>query len=88
MEALTLISLSPADLEQLLESAVRKALEAERGPQGFLRTKEAADFLGLTPEALRQAEKKGQVPSHRLGARVLYDPLELREYVLSGRAAA
>jgi Helix-turn-helix domain len=88
MNATTLIQLSPADLEQLLSEAVRKALEAEHGPQGFLRTKEAADFLGLTPEGLRQAEKRGQIPSHRLGARVLYDPVELRDFVKSGQAAA
>lgn len=78
----TLIQLSPAELEGLLVRAVREALNV-KPDQGFLRTAEAADFLGLTPEGLRQAEKRGQIPSHRLGSRVLYDPAELRDYVRS-----
>lgn len=87
MNATTLIQLSPEDLSEIVTKAVSKALEAQSAPAGFLRVPEAAAFLGMTEQGLRQAIKRSQIPSHRLGERVLLDPTELREHILSGRAA-
>jgi excisionase family DNA binding protein len=83
-----LIQLSPEQLTALVAEAVRKALSAQQQSPGFMRSKEAADFLGMSEWALRAAERKGQIPAHRLGGRVLYDAAELHEFVVSGRGEA
>jgi excisionase family DNA binding protein len=88
VEATTLIQLSPSDLEQLVSRAVSKAIgAAERGPCGFMRAKEAAAFLGLSENALRIAVRRGEIPVHRLGDRVLFSKDELDSFIRSGGAA-
>lgn len=49
--------------------------------EGFVRVEGAADFLGLTVPAVRMLQKRGEIPSHKVGKRVLYDRAELREWV-------
>jgi excisionase family DNA binding protein len=54
---------------------------------GFMRIPQAAEFLGLSVSAVRMATKRGELPCHRVGKRVLFDRGELREFVRSGPAA-
>jgi len=83
-----IIQLDREELAAVVQAEVEKVLERHQSAdRGFLRMREAAEFLGLTEAALRIAEKKGQLPSHRLGKRVLFDPAELRDFVLSGAGA-
>jgi excisionase family DNA binding protein len=65
---------------------VRMPEPAER--DGFVRVEGAAEFLGLTVPAVRMLIKRGKLPCHRIGSRVLFDLSELREFVRSGRAAS
>jgi excisionase family DNA binding protein len=87
MNATTLIQLSPEDLETLLASAVSKALEQQDRGDKWLDVPAAADHLSCTPEAIRQREKRGELPSHRLGKRILFSRVELDAYIRSGEAA-
>ena len=54
---------------------------------GQLDVERAADFLGLSPTALRRLERAGEIPSVRIGRRVLFRReslaafLEAREHV-------
>lgn len=76
------------DLEQKLRAIVRDEVASLSSPQGFLRIEQAADFLGVSKAALYKLTQQGKVPFHKLGSRVLFDPAELREHILSGKAAA
>ena len=87
VEASTLISLGPDELSQIVTDAVSKVLAVERGPSGFMRAKEAAAFLGLSENALRIAVRRGEIPVHRLGDRVLFSKDELDSFIRSGDAA-
>ena len=79
-ETTTLIQLSPDDLLEIVNRAVREALDAEPA-QGFLDVAGAAAFLSLSEHALRMRVRRGGLPVHRLGSRLLFDPKELREFV-------
>lgn len=77
-------------LAETLRAVVREEVGAlaERlgSHDGFLNVKNAAHFLDSTEEALRARVKRGEVPVHRRGGRLYFDPAELREYV-RGEAA-
>jgi excisionase family DNA binding protein len=54
-------------------------------PQRWLTASEAAGYLGLpSRRALYMAIRRGQVPVHRLGRRMRFDPREL-DQALGGR---
>lgn len=83
---------SPDLFEALAERVAQIVLDrlpepAPTEPNGFVRIEGAADYLDLTVPALRMLVKRGQLPCHRIGKRVLFDLSELREFVLSGQAA-
>ena len=54
---------------------------SDTAPEGFMRVAEAAQFLGLTENALRILERQGGLPAYRLGKRVLFDRAELAAFV-------
>lgn len=49
--------------------------------EALLSTKEAATRLGISERKLWELTNRAEVPSVRIGRRVLYDPQDLREYV-------
>jgi hypothetical protein len=82
METQQIIQVGREDLEAIVASQVEKVLAQQASAdQGFLRMEKAAAFLDLTPAALRLMEKRGKVPSHRVGKRILFDKAELRALV-------
>jgi excisionase family DNA binding protein len=79
-ETTTLITMSPDDLEQLIARGVLRALESKAG-DGFLDVAGAAAYLACSPEAIRQRVKRGELPTCRLGKRVLFDKADLAAFV-------
>lgn len=58
-------------------------------PPRFLRTKEAAEFLGLSPRTLEKHRTYGTGPLFRkLGGRVVYAIDELESWAEKGRVAS
>jgi predicted DNA-binding transcriptional regulator AlpA len=59
--------------------------QAERGiEREFLRRKEAAEFIAMSPEFLRKAEREGTGPKvSRLGRAPVYKISDLRDWVAS-----
>jgi excisionase family DNA binding protein len=57
------------------------ASAAPAGESEFMRVADAAKFLGWTVPAVRMAVKRGGVPFHKIGSRVVFDRAELREWV-------
>jgi len=56
------------DLAELVRAVVREELGArESEPRGWLNVESAAAYLDSTPEAVRSAEKRGQLHAHRSG---------------------
>ncbi len=55
--------------------------------EGFIGTRMAARYLSISPSRLYALENAGKVPSHRIGEKIVYLPEELKEWVLSGKAA-
>ena len=48
----------------------------------FLSLDEAAEFMGnMTPRALADRARAGQIPSYKPGKHLIFDPKDLREYV-------
>ena len=57
--------------------------------QRFLRTREAADYLGLSPRTLDRYRVSGEGPVfHRFGGRVRYSIPDLDEWASSRRRAS
>jgi excisionase family DNA binding protein len=68
--------------DQLEEVARRVAdLRAERQDDGFLSADRAARYLDTTTKALYHQVERGRIRAHRLGGRLLFDPVELRQDV-------
>ncbi|MFD1911836.1 helix-turn-helix transcriptional regulator [Halodurantibacterium flavum] len=58
-------------------------------PPRFLRTKEAADFLGLSPRTLEKHRTYGTGPIfHKLGGRVVYAIDELESWAAKGKVTS
>jgi excisionase family DNA binding protein len=51
---------------------------------GYLNVDGAAEYLAMTPKAIRRKVERGQIPHHRAGGRVLFDKAELRAWVERG----
>jgi excisionase family DNA binding protein len=74
------VAVSIAGLEALIEQIVEQKLR-ERDNDGYLNATQAAEFLGLTPQALYARVGRGQVPYKRNGRRVFFKRSELRAYI-------
>jgi excisionase family DNA binding protein len=78
--------------EDLLETLARRVatLVSEQGlatVSRWLGVEEAADYLRTTPDALRKAIQRGQVPAHQPygpGTRYVLDRDELDAWVVQG----
>ena len=47
----------------------------------LLSTRQAARLLGICERTLFSLTKKGEIPTVRIGRRVLYDPRDLRAWI-------
>jgi excisionase family DNA binding protein len=82
-EPITLTVELPVDQFDALARRVAELLSESRD-DGFLDVAGAAEYLALTPKAVRHKVERGQLPHHRVGRRVLFDRAELREWVGRG----
>jgi excisionase family DNA binding protein len=86
MNASTLIQVSPDELEQLITRAVEKA-QADKPSGGWFRVPAAAKYLDCSDNALRLLEKRGLIPSSRIGRSVVFSREDLDKFIRSGGAA-
>ena len=74
-----LLDLLRPEIERLVDQRVQQKLVtvtiAHRDP--WLTTLEAAQYLRLSPEALRARARRGTIPAHRDGQRLLFHREEL-----------
>ena len=79
----------PAELvEQIAARAAELALDQleHNGRHGFLDAAGAAAFLACPKSRIHALTSAGRIPFHKDGSRLLFDPAELRDYVLRGGA--
>src|SRR4030095_6324464 len=62
-----IVTLSISDLEQIVEAAVKRALENRRPAKLQCTTAEAADMLGVTESWLASKARAGEVPHRQMG---------------------
>jgi excisionase family DNA binding protein len=75
------VMLTRDDLEELITCAVQKALAAQE-PDRWLCTREAADYLGLSPDTLRRRAAEGRITAEQDtdGGKLWFRLSELRGY--------
>jgi excisionase family DNA binding protein len=74
----------PADALDQIAHSVTHLLEAGRD-HGFLDIDGAAAYLGgSSRKAIYHLVQRGRIRAHRVGGRLLFDPVELREDVERG----
>jgi Helix-turn-helix domain len=88
------ITLSPDDLEPLVERVVERVLariESQReaiGNKLAFDEAEAAGLLGLEPHVLRDERRRGRIVASRIvGRRIRYERASLLKYLADRRAA-
>lgn len=77
---MTTLDLTPYILVALEDPAVQERLKSILAPhiasqavtEPYLTTKQAADLLGMTPNALRQAAYRDTIPCEHLGRRLRF----------------
>jgi len=84
----TILQLDADELETKLEEVVGRVV-SDQAADEWLTVERAADYLGMTEEALRQLIRGDRVPLHRIGERrIRLSKTELNAWVRSGAAAA
>jgi excisionase family DNA binding protein len=71
------------EMEARVEAMVERKLAVVAVPQPdpWMTTLEAAQYLRLSPEALRARVRRGTIPAHRDGHRLLFHRDELDQHV-------
>ena len=64
---------------------VKNSAPAMRGP--WLSVRQAAEYLALSEQAIRDLEYRGALPGHRFGASLRFSQTELDTILASGRKA-
>lgn len=73
--------LTSSDINRL---AAKVAEEVLKQTDELMTSKQAADYLGITENALRTRRSKTAIPSHKRDGIVYYSRRELTSYYLSG----
>jgi excisionase family DNA binding protein len=74
--------LPPISDEQAEAAAhILVAAERERAKKRLLSYPDAATYLGISLSYMKQLAKKGEIPKTEVGSRVLFDRVELDEFV-------
>jgi excisionase family DNA binding protein len=81
-ELVLIVSLAPDQVE-LLAGRVNELIREGRD-DGFLDVPGAARYLSTTAKAIYHLVERRQLPHHRAGGRLLFDPRELRAWVERG----
>lgn len=78
-----------AKIEQVLERLERVEAALRAPPRGYLNTKEAASFTGISTVQMEEWRSRGGGPAyHKVGRKVLYSLEDLRAFVASNRVEA
>jgi excisionase family DNA binding protein len=72
----------PAPEVEALANRVAELMRQGRD-DGFLNVQSAARFLSTTPKSIYHLVERHQLPHHRAGGRLLFDPSDLRAWVES-----
>jgi len=82
------LAVPPELVEQIAQRAAELLAEQApaAGPVGFLDVDGAAEFLACPKSRVYALVSADRLPHHRDGSRLLFDPGELRAYVLAGGA--
>lgn len=88
-----LIDVTVADLETLIERAVKKYLDSapsqeQEQPDELLTVEQAADFLSLHKTTIYGLVSKGELPHMKRSKRVYFSKHELMEYLKEGRRSS
>jgi excisionase family DNA binding protein len=81
--ATALLDLLRPEIQHLVHDLAARELEGLPLPQHdpWLTTLEAASYLRLSPEALRARVRRGTIPAHRDGHRLLFHRDELDQHL-------
>lgn len=81
--------LNLAGLEEALRLIVREEVERARGSDAssWLDVDGAAEYLVMTPGAVRALVKKHEIPFHKIGARLRFHCDELDAWIRQGERA-
>ena len=75
-----------ARMKEIVEAAVQRALEKAQTPTRYLRSKEAARYLGVSPLTLEKWRHLGQGPAFfRINRLILYDRHNLDAFMARHR---
>lgn len=74
------IMLTSADISRLAAKVAEQVLQKS---DELMTPKQAAEYLGISLNALQQRRTKTQIPSHKKDGCVYYSKRELTEYYLS-----
>lgn len=90
MQAVTITQITPAELETLIETSLRKILSSQiqkpqLDPDQLLTVQQAAEFLTLSVPTIYGLISKGEVPCMKRGKRVYFSKVELINYLKQGR---
>ena len=72
-------------LARRVAQVVLEAVTREQNVNGWLDLDGAAEYLATTPESIRALVKRKVIPSHKVGGRRLFSPVELDTWVRGER---
>ena len=80
-----LVTLTIAELEQIIEKAMTKSLNNAPPPKLMFSLKEAAAQLGVEESWLAEKVRQEEVPHRRPGHRIYFSPDDLKQIVDSAK---
>ena len=88
METLKLVQVTPENLAEIVKNAVSSELERfsdlfkkSDSELEYLTREEVCKRLKISKGTLNNRSRSGEIPSHKVGRRVLYRNCEVQEYI-------
>lgn len=88
METLKLVQVTPESLAEIVKNAVSSELERfsdlfkkSNSDLEYLTREEVCKRLKISKGTLNNRSRSGEIPSHKVGRRVLYRNCEVQEYI-------
>ena len=88
METLKLVQVTPENLAEIVKNAVSSELERfsdlfkkSESDSEYLTREEVCKRLKISKGTLNNRSRSGEIPSHKVGRRVLYRNCEVQEYI-------
>ena len=89
MQAVTITQITTAELELLIENALKRVLstptQANQQTEELLTIQDAADFLKLTVPTLYGLVSRSRLPVNKRGKRLYFSKAELTAWIKEGR---